>query len=243
MSLLGLLIYYACLTSEYEHLGINCGSDAHGDTAGLAPGWTTRTHKRYISKDRAVLKQLEDACRDPSLHNRTFLVFYFHCTPIMSYYPEKEASAALHRHLSSRTAALLVPLQRYLQTLIPTPVERANSPLSSPSLSPSPSSPSVSSPQSSPSPPTSHQSTLAIPTSRITTPASSRPGTPLVTPHHRLKSFSVPAFMASLKVHGSPLPFKSTAKQQAFYERWVRTPAFGVWLARQEEVVHRVLGG
>lgn len=30
--------------------------------AGPTPGWKTKTHKRYISKDRVLLKQLEDAC-------------------------------------------------------------------------------------------------------------------------------------------------------------------------------------
>ena len=59
----------------------------------------------------------------------------------------------------------------------------------------------------------------------------------------RLKPFHDAAFFASLKAHGSPLPFKSNAKQREFYERWLRTPAFGLWLARQEEVVQGVLQG
>lgn len=59
----------------------------------------------------------------------------------------------------------------------------------------------------------------------------------------RLKPFNDAAFFASLKAHGSPLPFKSNAKQKEFYERWLRTPAFGLWLARQEEVVQGVLKG
>ena len=28
-----------------------------------APGWKSKTHKRYISKDRVLLKQLEVACK------------------------------------------------------------------------------------------------------------------------------------------------------------------------------------
>jgi hypothetical protein len=31
--------------------------------AGPAPGWKTTTHKRYTSKDRLLLKQLETALR------------------------------------------------------------------------------------------------------------------------------------------------------------------------------------
>jgi len=58
---------------------------------------------------------------------------------------------------------------------------------------------------------------------------------------HRLKPFNDAQFFASLKTHGSPLPFKSPSKQRLFYERWLRTPAFGLWLARQEEMVGDVL--
>ena len=34
-----------------------------GAPAGPAPGWKTRTHKWYISKDRALLKHLEAAIK------------------------------------------------------------------------------------------------------------------------------------------------------------------------------------
>jgi hypothetical protein len=37
-------------------------SSALGAPAGPAPGWKTKTHRRYISKDRELLKQLEHAC-------------------------------------------------------------------------------------------------------------------------------------------------------------------------------------
>ena len=104
---------------------------------------------------------------------------------------EQAASEALRRHFTSRTNALLVPLQRYLQTLIPTPSESR---------------------------------------SNLSAPA-------------RLKPFQDAAFFASLKANGSPLLFKSSSKQRGFYERWLRTPAFGLWLARQEEVVQGVLKG
>ncbi|KAI0833231.1 DUF1630-domain-containing protein [Trametes gibbosa] len=138
---------------------------------GPAPGWRT-THKRYTSRDHALMKRLEHA-RNGSEQDKL------------------RASEALRQHFSSRTTALLVPLQRYLQSLIPTPSES--------------------------------RSNLTVP--------------------GRLKPFSDTAFFASLKAHGSPLPFKSNAKQREFYERWLRTPAFGLWLARQEEVVQGVLNG
>ncbi|KAH9856489.1 DUF1630-domain-containing protein [Lenzites betulinus] len=138
---------------------------------GPAPGWRT-THKRYTSRDHAIMKQLEHARNGSELD-------------------KLRASEALRQHLTSRTTALLVPLQRYLQSMIPTPSESR---------------------------------------SNLTHPG-------------RLKPFSDTAFFASLKAHGSPLPFKSNAKQREFYERWLRTPAFGLWLAQQEEVVQGVLNG
>jgi hypothetical protein len=92
---------------------------------------------------------------------------------------------------------MLVPLARYLHTLIPTPAERAAS-----------------------------SSTESL----------------------RMRAFSAPAFLASLKNQsssgtGAGLPFRSSAKKREFYERWLRTPAFGVWLGMQEGIVHGVLEG
>lgn len=100
----------------------------------------------------------------------------------------EEASFNLRRHFSSRSAALLGPLNRYLNTLIPRPSE------------------------------------------------ANKTSTGL-----RLKPFNNANFFTSLKAHGAALPFKSSTKQREFYERWLRTPAFGLWLARQEEIVARTL--
>ncbi|KAI0087267.1 DUF1630-domain-containing protein [Irpex rosettiformis] len=133
-------------------------------------GWTTKTHKRHVSKDLVLLRKLQDA-----LHRDERA--------------QLEASEALREHLTSRTTAFLVPLQRYLNTLIPTHADPAPTPF----------------------------------------------------PPARLKPFNENAFFASLKANGSPLPFKRSAKRKDFYEKWMRTRAFGLWLAGQEEVVNRVL--
>ncbi|KAI0255025.1 hypothetical protein BJV78DRAFT_1180617 [Lactifluus subvellereus] len=138
--------------------------------AGPSPGWKTKTHQRYTSKDRQLL-QLSEAT---AVRGNTIAL--------------EEASFNLRRHFSSRSAALLVPLNRYLNTLIPRPSE------------------------------------------------ASRTDTDL-----RLKPFNNTNFFASLKAHGAALPFKSSSKQREFYERWLRTPAFGLWLARQEDLVTRTL--
>jgi hypothetical protein len=159
--------------------------------AGPVPGWKTKTHKRYISKDRTLLEELEDALRgseqtSTSARRPILQLFTRPCDA------EMEASLILRRHFSSRTAALLVPLNRYLTTLIPSPAEFATVQ------------------------PPSRQSL-------------------------RLKPFSTTSFLASLKTNGSPLPFRSTSKRKEFYERWLKTPAFGLWLGLQEEIVQRVL--
>ncbi|KAI0067175.1 DUF1630-domain-containing protein [Artomyces pyxidatus] len=137
---------------------------------GPLPGWQTKTHKRFISKDRPLLQRLEDAFRGG---------------------PDAlaQASTELRRHFSSRSVALLVPLNRYLNTLIPSPAETLKA----------------------------------------------GPTVP------RLKPFNTANFLASLKTHGAPLPFRSSKKQREFYEAWLRTSAFGLWLAQQEEIVDQVL--
>ncbi|KAL1676095.1 hypothetical protein EV122DRAFT_217176 [Schizophyllum commune] len=149
-------------------------------TAGPRPGWKTKTHKRYVSKDRSLLKQLESACEKGGEVNLL------------------QASLLLRRHFCTRTTELLLPLSRYLNTLIPTPAEVASA-----------------------------QSGWSTPY---------HPPPPL-----RLKPFNTTHFFASLKAHGTTLPFRSSGKRVEFYERWLKTPAFGLWLAQQEEVVIDVL--
>lgn len=99
----------------------------------------------------------------------------------------------LRRHFCARTSELLVPLTRYLNSLIPTPTE--------------------------------------VDTAR-------RGGKMA---RLRLKPFSSAQFFTSLKAHGAPLPFRSTRNRTEFYERWLKTPYFGIWLAQQEQVVQGVL--
>ncbi|GJE96572.1 hypothetical protein PsYK624_127700 [Phanerochaete sordida] len=176
-------------------------------SVGPAPGWTTKTHKRYISKDKALLKRLEDAAYGDE-HARL------------------EASEALRQHLTSRTMAFLVPLQRYLNTLIPTFADRT-----------APSTPNLSTTNfASTTPRSAIPSNVKSAFNQLTVAVTPSTAAPL-----RLKPFSEAAFLASLKANGSPLPFKSGAKRKEFYERWLRTRSFGLWLTSQEEVVDKVL--
>ncbi|KAI0072956.1 DUF1630-domain-containing protein [Panus rudis PR-1116 ss-1] len=223
--------------------------------AGPAPGWKSKTHKRYISRDRALLKKCEEAINQGG--------------------EQIEASMALRQHFSQRTTAFLVPLQRYLNTLIPTPAESATaahfpslpSAMSMPSSvtsisgAPSPlsltsasSSSSLSSAANSPTIP-APQTHLSAPTPTTASTLTAAPSTPTLTPaatpsfnHHlRLKPFSAKAFIASLSPYSSSLappsllPFKSNSRQKEFYDRWIRSRAFGVWLSEQEEIVKNVL--
>jgi hypothetical protein len=146
---------------------------------------------------------------------------------------EVELSQLVRRHFSSRTTSLLAPLNRYLNTLLPSTAASSSS-------SPSPS-PSLSSLSSLSAPP----STLSSPSTSTLSSTTLSPSSAAPTPSGtaRLKPFNQAAFLASLKAGGAALPFKSAAKQKEFYQRWLRTPAFGVWLARQEEVVGRVFEG
>ncbi|KIM35253.1 hypothetical protein M413DRAFT_20781 [Hebeloma cylindrosporum] len=189
-------------------------SPSLGVPAGPAPGWKTKTHKRYISKDRVLLKQLENALKG----NDKALM---------------DASLVLRRHFCSRSTQLITPLARYLNTLIPSPTEvrhaRKASTYPASSSHSSPSTPPV------PTPRTTKLSTV--------TPTPS-PASRYTQNHNRalrLKPFNNTNFFASLKAHGSILPFKSTSKRTEFYERWLKSPAFGTWLAQQEQIVQSVL--
>ncbi|KAG9014874.1 hypothetical protein FRB94_009032 [Tulasnella sp. JGI-2019a] len=124
---------------------------------GPAPGFHSK-HQRFISKDRNLLKKLEEA-----LHKGGAA--------------EMEACNLLRQHFTDRTTMLLVPLNRHFASLIPTD------------------------------------------------------------PNAPLKPFTPTSFLASLKVHGSMLPFRSSSKQKEFYVKWLRTPAFGVWLTERVEEV------
>ncbi|KAF9234226.1 hypothetical protein BU15DRAFT_90060 [Melanogaster broomeanus] len=132
--------------------------------AGPCPGWTTKTHRRHISKDRQLLKHIEKACVGKGGRDLPPRI-------------EIKASLDVRRHFCSRTNAVMVPLNRYLNTLIPPPSQCGA------------------------------ESGLA----------------------RQLRPFNPKDFFASLKSSPSALPFKSSS------------PAFGLWLAHQEEVIHKAL--
>ncbi|KIY44060.1 DUF1630-domain-containing protein, partial [Fistulina hepatica ATCC 64428] len=139
-------------------------------TAGPVPGWRTRTHRRFVSKDRSLLKRLEETARTGDERAKI------------------QISLELRRHFCTRTTEVLVPLSRYFGTLIPTPAEIA-------------------------------QSTCPL----------------------RIKPFNSEHFFSSLKAHGTTLPFRSTSRRKGFYQKWLKTPAFGLWLTHQENIVQDVL--
>ncbi|KZP00467.1 DUF1630-domain-containing protein [Calocera viscosa TUFC12733] len=76
----------------------NSGVPTHGALLGPPPGWHSK-HKRYISKDRVLLKKLEEG-----IQTRNY----------------DECSRLLRIHFSQQTEKLLVPLNRYFGSLIPT---------------------------------------------------------------------------------------------------------------------------
>ncbi|KAF9500004.1 hypothetical protein BDN71DRAFT_1257282 [Pleurotus eryngii] len=190
--------------------GIGSGSDPANGGFGTY-GWKSRSYKRYISKDRSLLKKLEDAWKGGIEREQV------------------EATLLLRQHFNTRTRELLLPLTRYLNTLIPSPAELAassrlrGSPHQTPTFTPS-------------------MASLVTPL-ESQSPASSRSslGTSISAAAPRLKPFSRTAFFASLKDHGCLLPFRSAKQRIQFYERWLKCKAFGIWLAKQEEIVRFVL--
>ena len=180
---------------------------------GPQPGWDTKSHKRYISRDQALLRRVEEACKGNNHVESGCAVSAAHQLQL-TLRSEIQASEAIREHFASRTTAFLVPLQRYLNTLIPTFADRS-------------------------APPTPIPSSANFHGSRVS--LNSNSPSQQSHPHLRLKTFNESAFFASLKANGSPLPFKSSAKRKEFYERWLRTSAFGMWIAAQEEVVNKVL--
>ena len=150
-----------------------------------------------------------------------------------------EASLNLRRHFLSRSAQLITPLARYLNTLIPSPAEVKQH--------------------------ARNASELSLSSSTTTSSSTTRPSTSQRNLGLRLKPFNHTNFFASLKTHGCILPFKSTRKKTEFYERcvfiycwstcpkgflfisdsvlfrWLKSPTFGTWLAQQEQIVQTVL--
>lgn len=172
----------------FDNRGASTSQQSQFATLGPPPGFKTN-HKRYISKDRVLLKLLENSLKDPNRATRA------------------HASKLLRQHFAGRATALLVPLNRYLTSLIPTPA-------------------------TSPVPPT----TVPIQAGAVKTEEVPRSAQQRMAPFHASK------LLESLKQNGTPgLPFRSSSKQQEFYERWMRTNTFSAWLMREEEIVNGVL--
>jgi hypothetical protein len=175
-------------------LGAGGASKTPVNSPGPTPGFKT-SHRRYISKDRALLKELETAMRAGASRKECLHV-----------------SNLLRQHFASRANGLLVPLNRYLTSLIPTPG-------SSPAIP-----------------------ALVPESSRGTMPGHMASGRNLTSaPSQRMAPFNSADMLASLQRYGSPLQWKSTARRKEFYERWLRTNAFSAWLMREEGIVMRVL--
>jgi hypothetical protein len=145
---------------------------------------------------------------------------------------ESRITEVLRQHFAQRSQQLLAPLNRYFSSLLPKPPDASPSPAPSLyTLSSSPS-PRVPSPASSL---TSPPNLRAKPISPSTSPLGA------ATPDQRVKPFNTKDFFASLKKHGAQLPFRSPGKQKEFYERWLKSPAFGAWISGRVDAAQSVL--
>lgn len=144
-----------------------------------------------------------------------------------------DASLALRRHFCSRSTQLIAPLARYLNSLIPSPTEVHHARKATMTLSTY--TPTLSSSSFNDSPAASPMSTYSSPAFKSsisgTSISSSTPsGSPYIgAKGHgplQLKPFNTAHFFASLKAHGTTLPFKSTSKRTEFYERYIPVRIF-----------------
>ncbi|KAG9103528.1 hypothetical protein FRC06_010104 [Ceratobasidium sp. 370] len=175
-------------------------------------GYHTK-HNRYISKDNVLLKKIE--------------------AEIKAGHDERSRmNELLRQHFAQRSQQVLAPLNRYFSSLLPKPLDAAPSPV--PSIHFSSPSPSL----NVPSPGSSRTPSPAL-RSKPISPAPSSIGAPA--PDLRVKPFNTKDFFASLKKHGAQLPFRSPAKQKEFYERWLKSPAFGAWISGRVDAAQNVL--
>jgi hypothetical protein len=139
-----------------------------------------------------------------------------------------DASLALRRHFCSRSTQLIAPLARYLNSLIPSPTEVHHARKATLALSTY--TPTLSSSSFNDSPAASPMSTYSAPAfkssvSGISISSSIPSSSPYIGAKGngplRLKPFNTAHFFASLKAHGTTLPFKSTSKRTEFYERYI----------------------
>ncbi|KAG8695472.1 hypothetical protein FRC08_007818 [Ceratobasidium sp. 394] len=179
---------------------------------GPAIGYHTK-HNRYISKDSALLKRLEAEAKGGNNGG-------------------SRINELLRQHFAQRSQQVLAPLNRYFSSLLPKPPDAAPSPV--PSIHFSSPSPSL----NVPSPGSSRTPSPAL-RSKPISPATSSIGVPA--PDLRVKPFNAKDFFASLKKHGAQLPFRSPAKQKEFYERWLKSPAFGAWISGRVDAAQHVL--
>ncbi|CAE6352562.1 unnamed protein product [Rhizoctonia solani] len=141
---------------------------------------------------------------------------------------QSQMTMVLRQHFAQRSQQLLAPLNRYFSNLLPKPTDYSPSPsLHAPSPSPSF---HILSPGSS------------VAASPATRPLTASPAPSSVTLSDvRVKPFNSKDFFASLKTHGAQLPFRSAAKQKEFYERWLKSPAFGAWISGRVDAAQSVL--
>ncbi|QRV74955.1 polarity axis stabilization protein [Ceratobasidium sp. AG-Ba] len=178
---------------------------------GPSIGYHTK-HNRYIGKDSALLKKLEAAVKAGPKE-------------------QFQVTELARQHFAQRSQQILAPLNRYFSSLLPKPPDSSSPALSAYNPSPSPS-------LNVPSPSSSRTPSPAL-RSKPISPATSSIGTSV--PDYRVKPFNTKDFFASLKKHGAQLPFRSPGKQKEFYERWLKSPAFGAWISGRVDAAQNVL--
>jgi hypothetical protein len=76
-----------CLTVAHHYNSPRQKNSALGAPAGPAPGWKTKTHRRFISKDRELLKQVEHACSSKGTDTTRKFSFYLPFLGVVTQFP------------------------------------------------------------------------------------------------------------------------------------------------------------
>ena len=173
-------------------------------------GFISRRH-RSVSKDRTLLKRLEALAADGQLDGR---LSYTILAIELIWSIDPAGNEALRTHFQQLSERMLVPLNRYFQTLVPT-------------LQPSP--------IPSPNPNATHNVTPSTSISSMASFSST-------TSTSSLRPFSLPAFLSHLKKHGpNPLAFRTkglTSKSRVesdFYASFCMSATFAGWLSSRVE--------
>lgn len=83
---------------------------------GPAPGWKTKTHKRYISKDRTLLKTLEQACKKDEKSRKDVQLWITQLSDLMFRNTSRDGSTASFYIKDHRVSSPAKQISQHIDT-------------------------------------------------------------------------------------------------------------------------------